>query len=135
VWLYSFSFFFFSLVFRVASSPRAYLLAMENIASDVLGFFMVGLWIKDGSLSPFLNYITIDLLSTSKMMFLLSQNHWMNSRRNSPFFWMMLARSQSTPECALVVQKLLVNSQCKWFQECTEPTGSPRSQVLVDDDK
>jgi hypothetical protein len=56
---------------RVASLSRAYLLAMANIASDVLGFFMVRLCIKDGSLSPFLKNITIDLSSTSEMMFLL----------------------------------------------------------------
>jgi hypothetical protein len=37
-WPESFSI-FYSLVSRVASSARAYLLAMANIASDVLGFF------------------------------------------------------------------------------------------------
>jgi hypothetical protein len=42
--------YFCSLVSRVASSVRAYLLAMANIASDILGFFMVSLRIKDRSL-------------------------------------------------------------------------------------
>jgi hypothetical protein len=31
--------------------------------------------------------------------------------------------------------KLLVNSQHKWFQEQTDPTGNRRSHVLADDDK
>jgi hypothetical protein len=35
---------------------------------------MVSFWIKDGSLSPFFKNITIDLSSTSEMMFLLLQN-------------------------------------------------------------
>jgi hypothetical protein len=73
VWLDSFS--FCSLVLRVVSSVKANLLVMANIASDVLGFFMVSLRIWDGSLSPFSKNITIDLLSTSMMMFLLLQNH------------------------------------------------------------
>jgi hypothetical protein len=34
------------LVSRVASSAKAYLLAIENISSDVLGFFMVSLRIR-----------------------------------------------------------------------------------------
>jgi hypothetical protein len=42
VWPDSFSF-FCSLVSRVAYSVRVYLLAMVNIASDVLGIFMVSL--------------------------------------------------------------------------------------------
>jgi hypothetical protein len=33
-----------------------------------------------------LKNMTIDLSSTSRMMFLLLQNRWMNSRRVSPFF-------------------------------------------------
>jgi hypothetical protein len=127
--------FFCSLVSRVASSTRAYLLAMANIASNVLEFFMVSFQIKDKSLNPFLKNVTIDLSLTSGMMFLFLQNHWMNSRRYSPFFWMALARSQSTPGRAHVARKLLVNSQHKWFQEHTDPIGSPRSQVLEDDDK
>jgi hypothetical protein len=45
----SFSF-FYSLVSRVASSARAYLLVMANIVSDILGLFMVSLWIRDESL-------------------------------------------------------------------------------------
>jgi hypothetical protein len=113
VWLDSS--FFCSLVSRVASLVRAYLLAMVNIASDVLGFFMVSLRIKDGSLSPFLKNITMDLLSTIEMMFFLLQNRWMNSRRDSPFFWMTLARFQLTTKRAQVAWKLLVNSRHKWF--------------------
>jgi hypothetical protein len=60
-------------VLRVASSARAYLLAIDNISLDVMGFFMASLMIKDESLSPFLNNIMIDFLSTSEMMFLLLQ--------------------------------------------------------------
>jgi hypothetical protein len=123
------------LVSRVTYSTRVYLLVMLNIASDILGFFMVSFRIKDGSLSPFLKNIIIDLSSTSRMIFLLLQNHWMNSRRDSPFLWMMLARSQLTPRCVHVTQKLLVNSRHKWFQEHTDPAESPSSQVLADDDK
>jgi hypothetical protein len=67
--------FFCSLVSRVASSTRAYLLAMANIASNVLEFFMVSFQIKDESLSPFLKNVTIDLSLTSGMMFLFLQNH------------------------------------------------------------
>jgi hypothetical protein len=74
------------LVLRVTFSTRAYLLAMSNIASDVLEFFMASLRIRDGSLSPFLKNIMIDLLSTSRMIFLLLQKCWMYSRRDSPFF-------------------------------------------------
>jgi hypothetical protein len=90
-WLESFSF-FCSLVSRVASLAMAYLLAMVNIASDVLGFFMVSFRIRDGSPSPFLKNMIIDLSSTSKMIFLLLQKRWMNSHMDSPFFWMTLAR-------------------------------------------
>jgi hypothetical protein len=85
--------FFYSLVSRVASSAKAYLLAMVNITFDVLWFFIASLQIRDESLSPFLKNMTIDLSSTSGMIFLLLQKRWMNSRRDSPFFWMMLARS------------------------------------------
>jgi hypothetical protein len=92
MWSESF-FFFYSLMSRVASSARAYLLAMVNITSDVLRFFMVSLRIRDRSLSPFLKNIMIDLSSTSVMIFLLFQIRWMNSRRDSLFFWMTLARS------------------------------------------
>jgi hypothetical protein len=56
---------FYSLVLRVTSSSRVYLIAMVNIASDTLGFFMTGLWIRDWSLRPFLKNMTIDLSSTS----------------------------------------------------------------------
>jgi hypothetical protein len=69
------------------------LLVMVNIASDILGFFMMRLWIMDGSMSSFLKNITIDLSSTFGMIFLLMQNRWMNFWRDSPFFWTTLARS------------------------------------------
>jgi hypothetical protein len=74
MWLDTFSF-FYSLVSRVTSSARAYFLAMENIASDVLGVFMASLLIRDRSLSPFLMNTRIDLSSTSGMTFLWLQNH------------------------------------------------------------
>jgi hypothetical protein len=74
VWPESFSF-FYSLVSRVTSSARVYVLAMVNIASDVLGFSMVSLRIRAGSLRPFLKNMTIDLPSTSRMIFLLLQKH------------------------------------------------------------
>jgi hypothetical protein len=70
MWSDSFSF-FCSLASRVASLARAYLLVMANIASDILGFFMMSLRIKDGSLGPFLKNKTIDLSLTSEMIFLL----------------------------------------------------------------
>jgi hypothetical protein len=66
-------FFFYSLVSRIASSARAYLLAIANIYSNILGFFMASLRIKDESLSPFLKNIIINLSSTSGMRFLLLQ--------------------------------------------------------------
>jgi hypothetical protein len=72
VWPESFSF-FYSLVSRVTSSARVYVLAMVNIASDVLGFSMVSFRIRAGSLRPFLKNMTIDLSSTSRMIFLLLQ--------------------------------------------------------------
>jgi hypothetical protein len=84
-WPDSFSF-FYSQVSRVASSAKAYLLAMVSIASDILWFFMESLQIRDGSLSPFLENITMDLSSTSGMTFVLLQKRWMNSQRDSPFF-------------------------------------------------
>jgi hypothetical protein len=84
-WPDSFSF-FCPLVSMVASSARAYLLAMANISYDVLGFFIASFQIKDESLSPFLKNMIIDLLSTFGMMFLLLQKHSINSRRDSPFF-------------------------------------------------
>jgi hypothetical protein len=70
----------------VASSARAYLLAMENIYSDVLGVYMASFHIREESLSPFLKNIMIDLSSTSTMTFLLLQKHGMYSRRDSTFF-------------------------------------------------
>jgi hypothetical protein len=128
----SFSF-FYSLLLRVTSSPREYLLAIANISFDVLGFFMVSLQSKDEPLSPFLKNMIMDLSSTSGVMFLLLQKCWMNSQRDSPFFWTMLARSQSTLGRVHVVQKLLVNIWHRWDQECTEPEESPRSHILADD--
>jgi hypothetical protein len=65
--------FFYSLVSMVASSARAYSLVMANIAFDVLGFFMESLRIKSGSLSPFLKNMTMDLSSSSGIIFLLLQ--------------------------------------------------------------
>jgi hypothetical protein len=75
-----------SIMLRVASSARAYLLVMENIYSDLLGFFMVSFWIREESLSPFLRNIIINLSSTSGMTFLLLQKWWMYSQRDSPIF-------------------------------------------------
>jgi hypothetical protein len=49
VWSDSFSF-FCSLLSRVVSSARAYLVAIANISSDILGFFMASLQINDESL-------------------------------------------------------------------------------------
>jgi hypothetical protein len=54
---------------------------------------MASLQIREGSLSPFLENIIIDMSSTSGMIFLLLQKHWMNSWRDTPFFWMTLTRS------------------------------------------
>jgi hypothetical protein len=85
VWPDSFSS-FCSLVSRDASSVKVYLLVIANFSSDVLGFFMASLQIKDESLSPFLKNMMICLLSTSRMMFLLLQKCWINSRSDSPFF-------------------------------------------------
>jgi hypothetical protein len=71
-WLESFSF-FYSLVSRVTSSARAYLLVMANIASDILGFFRVSFRIRARSLSPFLKNMTIDSSLTPGIIFLLLQ--------------------------------------------------------------
>jgi hypothetical protein len=111
------------------------MLAMENSYSNILGFFMVSFWIREEPLSPFLKNIIIDLLSASGMTFLLLQNRWMNSCRDSPFFCTMLARYQLTPERAHVAWKLSVNSRHNWFEERTDPVGSPKSQVRAEDDK
>jgi hypothetical protein len=54
---------------------------------------MVSLQIRAESLSLFLKNMAMDFLSTSEMAFLLLQKRWMNFRRDSPFFWMTLARS------------------------------------------
>jgi hypothetical protein len=62
-------------VSRVSFLVRSYLLMMANISSNVLGFFMVSLWIREESLSPFLKNLTTDLSSASKIMFLLLQNY------------------------------------------------------------
>jgi hypothetical protein len=48
-WPDSFSF-FYPLVSRAASSAMAYLLAIANISSSILGLFMASLRIKDESL-------------------------------------------------------------------------------------
>jgi hypothetical protein len=72
-----------SLVSRVASSARAYLLVMENICFDVLGFFMASFRIREEFISPLLKNIMIDLSSTSRITFLLLQNCWMYSRKDS----------------------------------------------------
>jgi hypothetical protein len=58
-------------VSRVTSLAKAYVLVMENICSDILGFFMASFWIREESLSHFLKNIMIDLSSTSRMTFLL----------------------------------------------------------------
>jgi hypothetical protein len=79
----SFSF-FCSLLSRAASSAMAYLLVIANISFDILGFFIASLRIKDESLSPFMKNMIIELLSTSRMMFLLLQKHWINPRRDPP---------------------------------------------------
>jgi hypothetical protein len=55
----------------VAFLVRAYLLVKANISSDVLGFFVASIRIKDESLSPFLNNMMIDLSLTFEMIFLL----------------------------------------------------------------
>jgi hypothetical protein len=61
VWPDSFSF-FCSLVSRVTSSARTYLLVMTNISSDVLGFFLVILRIRVGSLlEEHNNRLVVDL--------------------------------------------------------------------------
>jgi hypothetical protein len=73
-------------VSRVTFTAKVYLLAMENICSDILGFFMVSFWIGEESLSPFLKNIMTDLSSTFGMTFLLLQKHWMYYQRDSPFF-------------------------------------------------
>jgi hypothetical protein len=89
--------YFWSLVSRVTFSTRAYLLVIANMSLDIMGFFMASLWINDESLCPFLKNMMMYLSSTSGMMFLLLQKHWINSWRYSPFFCMALAKSQLTP--------------------------------------
>jgi hypothetical protein len=59
---------------------------MENICSNILGFFMVSFQFREESLSPFLKNIMIDLSTTFGMTFPLLQNRWMYSQRNAPFF-------------------------------------------------
>jgi hypothetical protein len=94
---------------RATSSTMSYLFAMANISFDILRFFMKSLQIREESMSLFLKNKKIGLSSTLGMIFLLLQNHWMNTWRDS-FFYTTLARSQSTPRCTHVVRKLLVNS-------------------------
>jgi hypothetical protein len=96
---------------------------------------MASFQIREGSLSPLLKNITIDLSSTSGITFVLLQKRWMYSWRDSPFFLTTLARSQSIPSHTHVAHKLLVNNRHRWFQDQTGLLGSLRSQVLADDDK
>jgi hypothetical protein len=96
---------------------------------------MVSLRIREMFLSPFVKNMAIDMSSTSGIMFLLLQNRWINSQRDPPFFWMTLARFWLTPRHVHVAWILLVNSQCRWFQERTDHAGGPRSQVLDDADR
>jgi hypothetical protein len=60
-WPESFSF-FCSLVSRVTTSAKMYLLVMANIAFDVLVFFMVSFQIRVRSLSPFLKNMTSGMI-------------------------------------------------------------------------
>jgi hypothetical protein len=57
------------------------------------------------------------------------------SKRDSPFFYLMLAKSQSTLGCSQVVQRLLINCQHKSDHERTDPMGSPMSEVLAGDER
>jgi hypothetical protein len=124
-----------ALLSRVASLARAYLLVMASISSDDLGFFIMSLRISTESLRPFLKNMVIDLSSTSRMTFLLLQKHWMNSRSDSPSFYMMPARSHSTLGLSQVALKLLMNWWQRSDQDRTDPIGSPINQVLADEDK
>jgi hypothetical protein len=96
---------------------------------------MPSLRIKNGSLSPFLKNMMMDLSSTSGMMFILLQKRWLNSQRDSPFFCMMLARSQSTPGRSQVARMLLMNCRHRSDHERIDPVSSPMSHILADDDK
>jgi hypothetical protein len=76
VWPDPFSFYF--LLSRVASSARAYLLVIAKISSDVLGFFMVSLRIKDESLPKKHDNILVvnlwyDVFLVAKMLDKLSE--------------------------------------------------------------
>jgi hypothetical protein len=62
---------------------RAYLLAIANISSDVLGFFMVSLRIKDESLlEEHDDRLVVDLQDNVS---LIAETR-INFRRDSPFF-------------------------------------------------
>jgi hypothetical protein len=63
--------FFASLVSRVASSDKAYLLVVASISSYVRGFFIASLRISVEPFRPFLKNLMIDLSSTYGMTFLL----------------------------------------------------------------
>jgi hypothetical protein len=66
---------------------------------------------------------------------LLLQKCSMNSLRDSPFFCKMLTKSKSTPSCAQVTQKLLMNCQHMSDHERIDLIGSPIIHVLIDDDR
>jgi hypothetical protein len=57
------------------------------------------------------------------------------SKRDSPFFYLMLAKSQSNLGCSQVAQRLLTNCQHKSDHERTDPMGSPMSDVLAGDER
>jgi hypothetical protein len=106
-----------------------------SISSDDLGFFMVSLMIKDGSLRSFMKNMMIDLLSTSGMMFLLLQKHWMNSQRDSFSFCTMLAICHLTLSHSQVALMLLMNYRQRFNHDRIDLVGSPMREVLADDDR
>jgi hypothetical protein len=59
----------------------------------------------------------------------------MNSQRDSPFFYTMLAKSQSTLGHSQVAWKLLMNYLHRSDHEQSNPVGSDMSHVLADDDR
>jgi hypothetical protein len=66
-------------------------LAIANISSNILGFFMVSLWIKDESLlEEHDNRLVVNLANSlwikDEFLGFLLQKHWINSQRDSPFF-------------------------------------------------
>jgi hypothetical protein len=80
---------------------------------------MVSLQTKNESLRPFLKNVMMDLSSPSRMMFLLLQKRWINSQRDSPFFYVMMAMSQLTPGHASMGEsmtwKLIPRKARPWF--------------------